>query len=102
VLLESGEADGFVAQLYQARKHYRLVCERPNNGNKATEREIISSYQIAQGLGFNGDFRVGALAADSRLMVGVRLFVHGFPLWALLRALRRRLPRGAAHHHQGH
>ena len=56
-LLESSEADKFVAHFYQARKQYRLVCERPNKGNKAIEREVISSYQIAQSLGFNGDFR---------------------------------------------
>jgi hypothetical protein len=56
-LLESSEPDKFVAHLYQARKQYRLVCERPNKGNKAIEREVISSYQIAQSFGFNGDFR---------------------------------------------
>jgi hypothetical protein len=50
-------ADKFVAHLYQARKQYGLVCERPNKGNKAIEREVISSYQIAQSLGFRGDFR---------------------------------------------
>jgi hypothetical protein len=55
--LQSSEADKFTAHLYQARKQYRLVCERPNKGNKAIEREIISSYQVAQSLGFNGDFR---------------------------------------------
>jgi hypothetical protein len=55
--LQSSEADKFVAHLYQARKQYRLVCERPNKGNKAIEREILSSYQVAQSLGFNGDFR---------------------------------------------
>ena len=55
-LLESSEADKFVAHLYQARKHCRQVCERPNKGNKAIEREVLSSYQIAQSLGFNGDF----------------------------------------------
>jgi hypothetical protein len=56
-LLESSEADKFVAHLYQARKHYQLVCERPSKGNKAIEREVIASYQVAQSLGFNGDFR---------------------------------------------
>jgi hypothetical protein len=56
-LLESGEADKFVAHLYQARKHYQLVCERPNKGNKAIEREIIANFQVAQSLGFKGDFR---------------------------------------------
>jgi hypothetical protein len=56
-LLESGEAHKFVAHLYQARKHYRLVCGRPNKGNKAIERNAIASYQVAQSLGFKGDFR---------------------------------------------
>jgi hypothetical protein len=63
-LLESSEADGFVAHLYQARKQYRLACERPNKGNKAIERNIIASYQIAQSLGFNGDFRVGSTCCN--------------------------------------
>jgi hypothetical protein len=44
-LLKSSEADRFVAHLYQARKQYRLVGERPNKGNKAIEREIIASFQ---------------------------------------------------------
>jgi hypothetical protein len=55
-LLESSEADKFVAHPYQARKHYRLICERPK-GNKAIEREIIANFQIAQSLGLKGDFR---------------------------------------------
>ena len=55
--LQASEHDNFVAHLYQARKQYRLVCERPNKANKAIEREVISSYQAAQSLGFNGDFR---------------------------------------------
>lgn len=55
--LQASEADKFVAHLYQARKQYRLVCERPNKGSKAVEREVIASYQVAQSLGFNGDFR---------------------------------------------
>ena len=55
--LQSSEHDKFAAHLYQARKQYRLVCERPNKGNKAIEREVISTFQVAQSLGFNGDFR---------------------------------------------
>ena len=56
-LLEAGEADKFAAHLYQSRRQYRRTCERPNKGNKPIERTILSSYQIAQSLGFNGDFR---------------------------------------------
>jgi hypothetical protein len=56
-LLEAAETDGFAAHIYQSRRQYRRTSERPNKGNKAIEREVISSYQIAQSLGFNGDFR---------------------------------------------
>ena len=55
--LQASEAKKLVMHLYQARKQYRLVCRRPNKGNTAIEREIISSYQVAQNLGFKGDFR---------------------------------------------
>jgi hypothetical protein len=56
-LLEAGETDKFAAHLYQARPQYRRVSERPNKGNKSTEREVLSTYQVAQSLGFHGDFR---------------------------------------------
>ena len=56
-LLEAGEADKFAAHLYHSRRQYRRTCERPNKGNKAIDREVISSYQIAQSLGFKGDYR---------------------------------------------
>jgi hypothetical protein len=55
--LQATEADKFAAHLYQACRQFRRTCERPNKGNKAIEREVISSYQVAQSLGFNGDFR---------------------------------------------
>jgi hypothetical protein len=56
-LLETSEGDKFAAHLYQSRRKYRRTSERPNKGNKAIEREIISSYQVAQSLGFSVDFR---------------------------------------------
>jgi hypothetical protein len=52
--LQATEHDKFVAHLYQARKQYRLVCERPNKGTKAVEREVIASYRIAQTLDSRG------------------------------------------------
>jgi hypothetical protein len=55
--LQAAEANKFAAHLYQARRQFRRTCERPNKGSKAIEREVISSYQVAQSLGFNGDFR---------------------------------------------
>jgi hypothetical protein len=56
-LLEAGEADKFAAHLYRSRRQYRRTSERPNKGNKAIERAVIASYQIAESLGFNGDYR---------------------------------------------
>ena len=55
--LQASEADKFVAHLYQARRQFRHISERPGKGSKPQERAVLSSYQIAQGLGFNGDFR---------------------------------------------
>jgi hypothetical protein len=59
-LLESSEADKFVGHLYHARRQYRLVCERPNKGNKAIEREVISSYQISQSLDLGATIASGS------------------------------------------
>jgi hypothetical protein len=41
----------------KARREYRHVSESPGKGNKAGERNVISSFQIAQSLGFNGELR---------------------------------------------
>jgi hypothetical protein len=57
VLLESGEHDEFAAHLYQARREYRHVSERPGKGSKAVERCVISTFQIAESMGFKGEFR---------------------------------------------
>ena len=47
-LLEAGDGDKFAARLYQSRRQYRRTWEPPNKGNRAIERKVISSYQIAQ------------------------------------------------------
>jgi hypothetical protein len=52
-----GSTTKFAAHIYQSRREYRQTCERPNKGNKAIEREVLASFQVAQSLGFNGDFR---------------------------------------------
>jgi hypothetical protein len=55
--LQASEHDRFAAHLYQARREFRHISERPGKGNKAVERTVISSFQVAQSLGFKGDFR---------------------------------------------
>jgi hypothetical protein len=39
------------------RWEYRHVCDRPGKGGKQIERCVIATFQIAQSLGFNGEFR---------------------------------------------
>ncbi len=56
-LLESGERDRFAAHLYQSRREYRLVYERGGKGGKQIERCIISTFQVAESMGFKGEFR---------------------------------------------
>ena len=55
--LQSNEADKFVAHLYQARNSTASCAIARTKGNKAIEREVIATYQVAQSLGFKGDFR---------------------------------------------
>ena len=56
-LLESGERDRFGSHLYRSRREYRLVCERAGKGGKQIERCVISTFQIAESMGFKGEFR---------------------------------------------
>jgi len=50
------ERDRFVSHLYQSRKDW-LVCERAGKGGKQIERCVISTFQIAESMGFKGEFR---------------------------------------------
>ncbi len=51
------EPDRFVSHLYQSRKEYRRTCETAGKSGKQIERCVISSFRIAESLGFKGDFR---------------------------------------------
>jgi hypothetical protein len=57
VLLESSERDRFAAHLYQSRREYRLVCERGGKGGKQIERCLISTFRVAESMGFKGEYR---------------------------------------------
>ena len=49
--------DRFVSHLYQSRREYRRTCETAGKSGKQIERCVISSFQIAESMGFKGDFR---------------------------------------------
>ena len=44
-----------LAHLY--RSEYRFACERAGKGTKNIERCVISTFQVAESMGFKGDFR---------------------------------------------
>jgi hypothetical protein len=58
-LLQSApvERDRFVSHLYQSRREYRRACETAGKSGKQIERCVISTFQIAESLGFKGEFR---------------------------------------------
>ena len=55
--LEASEHDAFAAHLYRSRREYRSACERAGKGGKQIERCVIATFQVAESMGFNGDFR---------------------------------------------
>ena len=59
LLLQSmlAERDRFAAHLYQSRREYRSASETAGKSGKRIERCVISTFRIAESLGFRGDFR---------------------------------------------
>jgi hypothetical protein len=55
--LQASEHDKFAAHLYRSRREYRLVCQHAGKSGKQIERCVISTFQIAEGMGFKGEFR---------------------------------------------
>jgi hypothetical protein len=55
--LQASEHDRFAAHLYRSRREYRSTCERAGKSGKQIERCIILSFQVAESMGFHGDFR---------------------------------------------
>jgi hypothetical protein len=49
--------DRFVSHLYQSRREYRRACETVGKSGKQIERCVISSFHVAESIGFKGDFR---------------------------------------------
>ena len=55
--LQSSEHDAFAAHLYRSRREYRSVCQRAGKSGKQIERCVISTFRVAESVGFKGDFR---------------------------------------------
>ena len=57
--LQASEHDRFAAHLYRSRREYRSACERAGKSGKQIERCVIATFQVAESMGFKGDFRSG-------------------------------------------
>ena len=44
------------SQLYQARREYRRTSETAGKSGKQIERCVIASFQLAESMGFKGEF----------------------------------------------
>ena len=69
--LQASEHDRFAAHLYRSRREYRSACERAGKSGKQIERCVIATFQVAESMGFKGDFQqweeLQALPLRSRL-----------------------------------
>jgi hypothetical protein len=55
--LQASEHDAFAAHLYQSRREYRLACDHSGKSGKQIERCLISTFKVAESIGFKGEFR---------------------------------------------
>ena len=69
--LQASEHDKFAAHLYRSRREYRSACERAGKSGKQIERCVISTFQVAESMGFKGEFRQWEHSA-TRSQIGLR------------------------------
>ena len=55
--IQKSEHDAFAAHLYQSRREYRSACDHSGKSGKQIERCLISTFKVAESIGFKGDFR---------------------------------------------
>jgi len=55
--LQASEHDIFAAHLYRSRREYRLDCDHAGKSGKQIERCLISTFKVAETIGFKGDYR---------------------------------------------
>jgi hypothetical protein len=47
----------FGIQMARSRREYRSACDRAGKGGNQIERCVISTFRVAESMGFNGDVR---------------------------------------------
>ena len=55
--LQASEHDAFAAHLYRSWREFRSACERAGKSGKQIDRCVISTFRIAESMGFKGELR---------------------------------------------
>ena len=55
--LQASEHDKFSAHLYRSRREFRSACDHAGKSGKQIERCVISTFRVAESMGFKGEFR---------------------------------------------
>jgi hypothetical protein len=54
--LTGSEHNKFAAHLYRSRREYRSACDSSGKSGKQIERCMISTFRVAENMGFEDDF----------------------------------------------
>jgi hypothetical protein len=57
--LQASEHDKFAAHLYRSHREYRLDCDHAGKSGNQIERCLISTFRVAESMGFKGTFASG-------------------------------------------
>jgi hypothetical protein len=55
--LQASEHDKFSAHLYRSRREFHSACDHAGKSGKQIERCVISTFRVAESMGFKGEFR---------------------------------------------
>jgi hypothetical protein len=55
--LQASEHDKFSAHLYRSRREFRSACDHAGKSGKQIELCVISTFRVAESMGFKGEFR---------------------------------------------
>jgi hypothetical protein len=95
-----------LAHFYRSCREYRFACERSGKGTQDIERCVISTFQVAESMGFKRDFRewehllrIGDLKIAVRSSSSQRRTSVRSPVWraALLGDMPLEQVRGSLH-----
>jgi hypothetical protein len=65
--LQTSEHAAFAVHLYRSRREFRSACQRAGKSGKQIERCVISTFQVAEGMGFGAISVSGSICCASAI-----------------------------------